>query len=496
MPIGQEFHFLDTNSFMDKNFKSNFLKGSAATSVGTMSSIVFHFMSLMIMTRYISKEDFGIYILILVIVAVFNLLSSLGLEISIVKFISGESDIRNNTIIFPYILMRITSLFIFCILFYFLSHLIIPLFHVQISQFVLFVPIMFFLFSLRDFFYNLMQGLKLFKKYAIVQVSSAVLRISSLLLFLYFKNLNLHNLLYIEVIVSFITLTCQLFIISFSSLLNINYHLNTYRKIIKFSVPLYFNSLLTFLRERINVFLVGAFFNPVSVAYFDVAGKIPEGFSKIFQSFIIVYFPNLSTLFSEGKKVDAENLMNKSLKILSIGMSFFVIISILFKNEIIILMFSEKYAQSSMAFSLLMLNFYFRAISNIMGYSIVSAGYSSIPVKVNSVSSVVNIISSVIFIPFFGFIGAVYSLLIMNIVSQIVYYFFLLRCKIFIELADYLKITFICISTIGIYSFINSDFIFIKIIFIMLYLIFSFAIIKEIRDYPGFIFRYLTRIIH
>lgn len=478
---------------MDKNFKLNFLKGSAATSIGTIFSTVFHFLSLMIMTRYISKEDFGIYILIIVIVAVFNLLSSLGLEISIVKFISGESDIKNNTIIFPYILMRIISLFIFCILFYFLSHLIIPLIHVRISQFELFIPIMFFLNSLREFFYNLMQGLKLFKKYAIIQVSSAILRICSLLFFLYFKNLNLHNLLYIEILVSFITVSCQLFIISLSSLLNLNYHRNTYREIIRFSIPLYLNSMLTFLRERVNVFLVGAFLNPVSVAYFDIGGKIPAGFSKIFQSFIIVYFPNLSTLFSEGKKVDAKNLMNKSLNILSIGMSFIVLISFLFKDEIIVLMFSEKYAQSSMAFSLLMLNFYFRAISNIMGYSLVSAGYSSIPVKVNSVSSIVNVISSVIFIPFFGFIGAVYSLLIMNIVSQIVYYFFLLRSQILIELAEYLKTTFICIATIYVYSFINYDFMVMKILFIMLYLLFSYVTIKEIRYYPGLVFRYLNK---
>ena len=134
-----------------------------------------------------------------------------------------------------------------------------------------------------------------------------------------------------------------------------------------------------------------------------------------------------------------------------------------------------------MALALLMLNFYFRAISNIMGYSIVSAGYASIPVRVNTVSSIVNIGSSVIFIPIYGFIGAVFSLLIMNIVSQIVYYFFLLRCKIFIEMADYLKTTFICIITISIYSFINSDLIITKVIFIMLYLIFSYVTIKEIR---------------
>jgi O-antigen/teichoic acid export membrane protein len=478
---------------MDRKFKLNFLKGSAITSAGTVFSIVFHFLSLMIMTRYISKEDFGIYVLIIVIVWIFNLLSSLGLEISIVKLVSDEKSIKNNNIIVPYISMRIVSLLIFTILFYALSDLIIPLFHEQISQFVLYIPIMFFLVSLRDFFNNLMQGLKLFKKYAIIQITAAIFRIISLLFFLYFEKLTLLNLIYIEIFVPLVIIVFQLFLISFSSLLNRNHNKNTYKQIMSFSTPLYLNSILTFLRERVNVFLVGALLNPVSVAYFDIAGKIPTGFSKIFQSFIVVYFPNLSTLFSKKRKTDAESLMNKSINFLSIGMSFIVLVSFLFKDEIVVLMFSDKYAQSSLAFSLLMLNFYFRAISNIMGYSIVSAGYSSIPVKVNSVSSIINVISSLIFIPIFGFIGAVYSLLIMSIVSQIVYYYFLIKNHIFIEMSEYLKTTFICVTFVIVYSYIDSQILMIKTMFILLYILFSFAAIKEIRDYSGLLFRYLTK---
>ena len=67
---------------MDKQFKSKFLKGSFTTAIGTVSSMGFHFLSIMIMTRYLPKEEFGLYILIIAIVNFFNLFCGLGLDLT------------------------------------------------------------------------------------------------------------------------------------------------------------------------------------------------------------------------------------------------------------------------------------------------------------------------------------------------------------------------------------------------------------------------------
>ena len=77
---------------MDKKFKEKFLKGSAATFIGQASSMVFHFVSIMILTRVIPRADFGIYALILVINNMFLILSSMGLDVTLVKFISSDSE--------------------------------------------------------------------------------------------------------------------------------------------------------------------------------------------------------------------------------------------------------------------------------------------------------------------------------------------------------------------------------------------------------------------
>ena len=114
---------------MKNPFIKNFLKGSIATSMGSVSSILFQFISIMIITRHISKEEFGLYVLAVVIVSIFNLLSGLGLEIGIVKFISSSSNHEEKeSYIIPVLVMRFLLLICMSAVFYLIGHLIVPLF--------------------------------------------------------------------------------------------------------------------------------------------------------------------------------------------------------------------------------------------------------------------------------------------------------------------------------------------------------------------------------
>ena len=78
---------------MDRSFKRDFIKGSAATSIGTIVAMAFQFLSIVIITRYVTKEEFGIYVLIIVISTFLDAVSGLALEQSLVKFISSADDL-------------------------------------------------------------------------------------------------------------------------------------------------------------------------------------------------------------------------------------------------------------------------------------------------------------------------------------------------------------------------------------------------------------------
>ncbi len=466
---------------MDQLFKRNFLKGSTAATIGTVSTMVFHFGSLMLLTRFLSKDEFGIYALILVIVYLFSVIGGFGLEYTLVKFISTDKQEDQKSVLVPILILRGISLFLVSIIFLAGGKFILHFFDLRISQFIIYIPVLFIILSFRDLLFNLLQALNLFRKLAVIQTASAALRLAMIFIYLYLHKLNLQNLIYIELSSSVLALLLQIITTPMKSLIDFRQNTASYKRIIKFCTPLYMNNLLTFSYDRVSIFIVGAYLTPISVAYFDVAGRIPEAMKRVFASFTIVFFPNMAKLFSIGDKKSAEYLLNKSLVVFSNVLMLLVLISFIFGREITSIMFSSRYLESSLGFSLLVFNFYLRALSNIMGYSLVSAGFPSVPVKAGTISSVISIAGSFVLIPFYGFIGAIYSTLAMSIVAQVSYTYFMKKADIYVNSFEYLKPLIVMTIILVIYYLINVDSLIVKLVTVAVYLAACSIFIKEIK---------------
>ena len=135
--------------------------------------------------------------------------------------------------------------------------------------------------------FHLLQGLHKFNKYAIVQIFSAALKFCLILLSIFFSKLTIERLLYIEIATSSLSLLLLFLYGSISAGSAFNLNITSFSKILKFSIPLYLNNIFTFLYARVNVFIIAALLSPVSVAYYEVARKIPDACIRIFKSFIV-----------------------------------------------------------------------------------------------------------------------------------------------------------------------------------------------------------------
>ena len=478
---------------MDSRFISNLLKGLFSTSFGGIATIGFHFLSILLMTRYVPKEVLGAYFLAFAIVQVLGIVSGLGLDLTLAKSVSGVDRHLQQDVAASVIAVRFISITAVGLVFYATGWFVLPVFDARLSDYIVIMIPLFALTSYRDLFLRLMQGVQQFKEYAIVQVISAISRV--ILLIVFHDRLNLQTLLYIEIVSQLIQVVLQLFFLRsllFSLSLR-NIKTESVRNLTRFGTPLYYNNILTLIYDRSSTFLIGALLNPASVAAFEVALKIPDGFMRIFDSFIVVYFPSSSNLFAKGDRDDAKKLMNSSLVLLSTGIIFLVLVAFLFAKDIVLVVFSKDYLEVSLTFALLMLNFYLRAISNVLGYSLVAAGYSSAPVKANIVASIVNIISSFVMIQKFGYIGAVYSLLLMNITSQIIYGLLLKRARLVPYLLEYLKPVFLFVVAISVYWFFGTNSIMLELLLIGLYIGSCWILIKEIRESSHSILKYIFR---
>lgn len=466
---------------MDKRFISNLFKGLVSTSFGSVATIGFHFLSIMLMTRYVPKDVLGVYFLAFAIVQVLGIISGLGLDLTLAKSVSGVERLLQQDTVASTIAVRFISVATVGLILYAVGRFILPVFDTRLSDSVVIIIPLFALTSYRDLFLRLMQGVQQFTEHAVVEVLSAASRV--ILLVAFHDKLSLQGLLYIEIVSQLTEVVLQLFFMRalLFSLSPRNVRAETVRSLTRFSAPLYSNNILTLIYDRSSTFLIGALLNPASVAAFEIALKVPDGFMRLFSSFIVVYFPNLSNLFAKGNREDAHRLMNSALVLLSTGIIFLVLVTFLFAKEIVIVLFSEEYIEVSLAFALLMLNFFLRAISNIQGYSLVAAGYSSAPVKANIVASIVNIVGSLVMIRMFGYIGAVYSLLLMNLTSQVIYGVLLKRVDLAPRLLEYLKPVFLLAIALGVYWLFGADSTLLKLLLVGFYIAGSLLFIEEIK---------------
>lgn len=467
---------------MDSKFKKNFLKGSAAASIGTISSMVFHFASIMLLTRHMPKDEFGLYALVLVITYLFSIIGGLGLEYTLVRYEVISKDEDRKSVLFPILILRAITLLIISIIFIFSANFLLNLFDKRLTTYVFSLTLLSIINSFRDLLFNYLQGRNLFRRFAVVQTSAAASRVLMIIIYLMINKLSLDSLIFIEIITSIFPLVFLLLSIPPKELFNFSSNIEKYKELIKFSMPLYGNHILTFAYDRITVFMVGGMLTPASVASYDVAGKIPDSLKRIFASFTIVFFPGMSNLLAQGNRKDALALMNKSLVIFANAISFGVLLSFLFSNDIIRILFSSAYSESGIGFALLMVNFCLRALSNIMGYSLVSAGYSAVPMKANFISSIISITGGFLLIPIYGFMGAVYAVLIMSIVAQFSYTYFLYKADLRPDTYAYIKPFLILIPAVALYILFDIQSLVIRLIIILAYMIASVFFIEEIRN--------------
>jgi len=174
-------------------------------------------------------------------------------------------------------------------------------------------------------------------------------------------------------------------------------------------------------------------------------------------------------------------VINHCLTFLSCGSIFLALGVFLFQEEIITLLFSKDYLPAAPALALFMVNVQITVVSYIMGYTLVSAGYSSLPFKINAASSVLNIVANLLLIPAHGFIGAVYASLIMNAAATLMNYYFMRRAGFSLSLIKYFVPLIAFLSIAGLFQVFSLNLMYAKILAIGFYSAICLAYYQELR---------------
>lgn len=377
--------------------------------------------------------------------------------------------------------IKLISLLFIVVLFLIFNYFFI-LVDTTIDAYIYQIIIIFVLYSLRDFYNAHLQALKEFKGYALIQVISSGSKLILYVIGLIFHFLSLEFLIYAEIGTVAITFIIQQKISAIDYNFSLRPRLAEIKDIFHFSYPLFFDNLLVLINNRINTFIISGYLGLVSVANYDVAGKLTAAASRLYGSFLLVYFPSLSGLIGEEKFQQAKNLVERSMLSISLLILPLIFTTYILRNEIIILLFSSRYLESAFALFLFSISFYFTSLSSIAGYSLVAIGKTFLSFKSNFIGVITGIIVSFILTPKLNIEGAIYSVILARIISSSLMLVNLSNNNLSV---NFLKVNIpilFLLPFILLYEFSGITNIYIKLFLIIIFAISELIIFRDFRN--------------
>ena len=423
---------------MKENNTHEVIRGMFSLSSSTIIVIGTGLLTSVIIAREVSEEEVGTYFLILAIIGLLEIIGNLGMRISVVKFIAGSSsDDEKGHFVNNIVTLHLISVFIVGTVAWIAKPVLLLLFPSKILvNFYYFVPILFMVRLSENTFKNIMQGFQQYKRVAIIGVISGVINLFFVIVFVFLLKLGLRGLIF-ALLISLIT---GEIIRIFSLPVSVRFEFDPYtiKRILKFGLVLQGNDVLSYLINQIDTILVASMLNPISVSYIGIARKIPLSLKQIFTSISSVYFPHLTQLIGKGRLVDAEKFINTFLRLASAATLTLGFYAFLFQDEIILLVFGDKYNQSALGFGLTMIILMISSVNQILDIGYISAGRPGYVLIVNSTVALVGILGTLIMIPKYGFIGAVYARLLAELCGAPVSYWAVRKSNVNVHLISFL----------------------------------------------------------
>lgn len=398
------------------------LRKSIATDAAILTSskvvtMAITLISAMLLARILTLEEFGTYSQLLIIINLATTVFALGLPKSINFFLARAENVeeKQKFLSIYYTLSTLLS-FVAGLVLVFSTPLIINYFDNHfIKRFMFVLAVLPWANIILSSIENV---LIVYGKTKLIILFRVLNSIFLLLNIIIIEILNLGFKEYMIVFISVQTLfalSVYMIVRNISGILKFSFEISSIKKILRFSLPIGFASIIGVLSVQLDKLIIGNFASTEELAiYTNAAREMP--LVIIASSLTAVLMPQLVRLLKQSKKVEAISLWGNAISISYTFICFFSIALVIFAPEVVSLLYSDKYLPGVSVFQIyslvLLLRFtYFGMILNSMGKT-KFIFYSSIA------SLVLNLLLSYSFYLYFGFIGPAIATLISLLLVQ------------------------------------------------------------------------------
>ena len=443
--------------------------------------MVCHFFTIMFLARLLDKESMGLYFIALMVTFLLKLLSDLGVDLAFVKQYPEESAQGKSNLLRSALAIRVIS----CIL---VSSLYIAIeasgtipFINLISDYTTLTLLLYWMHSFREILLRLLQAEQKFNIYAGTQVLAASLKAVMVFGLVFLTSVNVQLVLTIEIIAFLASITYVGYKIKDTLWAAFKAKFGGGAEIMKFGYPLYLNALLNLGNERVSQYIVAGYGGPLAMAYFGMAERLADAGTRLYESFVNVYYPTQTTYFAENKTREAQKFADRSMLWIAFIITAGIVAFTIIREPVILILFSEKYISVANAAALFFGVLLLRSLQTIMGYFGVAAGEKFLPVKVSLVSSVVNIALCYFLFMKYGYQGAIAALVVTQLLMNILYFVWLRKSGFVLSIQPIAIICICCIIAVG-GVYLLDDHMLLSTLLFPFFIIACLAILPQLRS--------------
>ena len=459
----------------------SFFQGVTYTSAGTALNIIFLLLETMVAVRVLDTESYGVYALLVIGVNFLVMLTDFGSTSSVTQLIASSNSARQSTLASSAIVFRFAVLALVSAITLLIPGVVFLLDpSLALLNYAIYIPLMLIMVGLDESLYGILQGYKAFQHMAIANGLRTILRLGLSVVFLLVFQLGINGLIYSWILSFGVAVIYQVLVLPRQRRLLLSWHV--LGEMLRFGFPLQLNRFLWFVSGRADILLLGAFMGPSAVALFEVGGRIPNALVRLTQSYSAVYFPTMTELLAKGDTRRAHQLLNRSLVLVSFFMALAALISVIFGQEIIGMLFSAKYETSSMVFSLLMIGLQMNVLVTLMGYTLTSAGHPGRSLTANAIRETLIVVADLILIPLWGLIGPAFGKLAAYYLANPLSIWMLQRSRIRVVAAPYLKQTALLWIGAILFWWLQPQGFLLKAMLVVLFIVINVALSTISRD--------------
>lgn len=164
---------------------------------------------------------------------------------------------------------------------------------------------------------------------------------------------------------------------------------------------------------NIDVLLLRFMMAPEDVSYFYAAHNLMWKFNKaIPAAMAIAVFPLVSALSINSFAEDFRNLYRRLFKLFYISAIFVAIAAVMYSDNIIGLVYGEKYAVAADAFRVLMIGEVFVFVFMFLELAIISVERQNLLITSTALALAIKVVLGVLLIPVYGFVGSAIASLV------------------------------------------------------------------------------------